>query len=631
MTSDLLPPGIEPAELNWRDGVPESAAFGDVYFSRENGLEESRYVFLAHNGLPERFSAVPAGGSFVIAESGFGTGLNFLAAWQAWRESNPQHCATLHFVSVERFPLTREDLFKALELWPDLSPLASQLIDQYPPLTRGVHRLLFDGGRVRLTLYFGDVLEAWQALDFRADAWFLDGFAPSMNPQMWLDQAMTSIRAHSKPGTTLATFTSVGRIRRALASTGFDMKKTPGYGRKREMLTGKLPDDTENRNTATTGSVAILGSGIAGCLLARNLAERGLAVTLVDAASEAGSGASGNRQGATYVKLGVEFNDQTELALSALLFSQRVYAAHEDHCWHPTGLLQLAWNEQEQDRQQRFLTRNDYPPEILYPVSQELASELTGVPTQTGGLWFPNSGWLEPSRLCKRLLQHPGIRTVFNFKVTELVPSEGKWRLSSGAAIDVLADRVVVCAGHLSPDLLPIAGNFRFKSIRGQVSHLEEGNIQAPKAVICGPRYLNPAHNGVAVTGATFDLRDTNPEPTEASNEQNLSELATMLPDSLVRQPITSNAPGLVKGRVGFRCTTHDYQPVADQLRDLEGNTVPGIYLFTGLGSKGLTYAPLLAEYLADRLSGQPQCLPAHLTRRLASQRIHRVQQNQSG
>lgn len=630
MTSDLLPPRIEPATLNWSDGVPESAAFGDVYFSRDNGLEESRYVFLAHNGLPDRFTAVPEGGSFVIAESGFGTGLNFLAAWQAWQESEPNESATLHFVSVERFPLTRDDLFKALEHWPELSPLASQLIDQYPPLTRGVHRLWFEDGRVRLTVYFGDVLEAWQALDFQADAWFLDGFAPSMNPQMWLDQAMTAIRDHSKPGTTLATFTSVGRIRRALASTGFDMKKTRGYGRKREMLTGRLPDNGNAQDSAVRSSVAIVGAGVAGCLLARNLAERGVAVTLVDASPEAGSGASGNRQGATYVKLGVEFNDQTELALSALLFSQRLYADYREDCWHPTGLLQLAWSEQEQDRQQRFLTRNDYPPEILYPVSQERASRLTGVPTQTGGLWFPNSGWLEPSKLCKRLIQHPGIETVFSFKVTEMASSEGRWRLSSSTGTDVFAERVVLCAGHHSPDLLPMPGSFRFKSIRGQVSHLEEAKVRSPQAVICGSRYLNPTHEGIAVTGATFDLRDANPEPTETSNRENLSELATMLP-GVLRQPVTSTATHTGYGRVGFRCTTHDYQPVADQLTDRDGNNVPGMYLFTGLGSKGLTYAPLLAEYLADRLSGQPQCLPARLRRRLESRRIHRVQQTPSG
>lgn len=622
MTRAPLPPAIASADLEWRAGVPESKTFGDVYFNRDDGLAESRYVFLEPNDLADRFVRVPPGGSLVVAESGFGTGLNFLATWQLWKERGPEHPATLHFVSVERFPLTREDLARAVELWPELAPLATDLVDQYPPLIRGVHRLLFDGGRVRLTLYFGDVMEAWQALRFHADAWFLDGFAPSANPEMWTDESIAQIRAHSKPGTTVATFTAAERIRRALADNGFVIKKAPGFGKKRDMLTGNLPSSTTAVPEPAPGSVAIIGAGIAGCLLAHNLATRGIAVTLLDASDGPGAGASGNRQGATYVKLGVEFNDQTELALASLLFSQRRYAPYRDLCWHPCGLLQLAWSEQEQDRQRRFLARNEYPTEVFYAVDRDQASQLTGVSNQTGGLWFPGSGWLEPARLCAELSEHPLITRRYQFDVTNLVTDQDRWTVSSGAGDICVADRVVVCAGHLTPDLLPVRGEFRFKSIRGQVSHLEEQTLRNPKAVICGSRYLNPVNDGVAVTGATFDLRDMNPEPTAASHQQNLTELTSMLP-GILKTPTDSVAA--MKGRVAFRCTTHDYQPVAGELYDAEGNVVPGMYLLTGLGSKGLTYTPLLAEYLADQLSDQPQCLPARLARRVDSRRMHKT------
>lgn len=624
MTADILPPTIEPAELRWRDGVPESARFGDVYFSRSNGLAESRYVFLGHNDLPERFTTIPSGGHFVIAESGFGTGLNFLMAWSAWRDDGPDHSATLHFVSVERFPLTREDLTKALQLWPELSSLADELIQHYPPLTRGAHRLSFDGGRVRLTLYFGDILEAWDLLRFNADAWFLDGFAPAKNPEMWLDEAIAKIRTHSKPATTLATFTSVGRIRRALAAVGFEMRKVPGFAQKREMLAGKLPDEPETQRESVPGSVAIIGAGIAGCLLARNLAERGLAVSLLDAAPEAGAGASGNRQGATYVKLGVEFNDQTQLALTSLLFGQRAYAPFKNLYWHPSGLLQLAWSEQEADRQRRFLQRNAYPEEVLIPVDREQASQLAGVPTQSGGLWFPHSGWLEPSRLCEALADHPAINRGFGVSVKRLSKQGEQWRIATDGGNDIVADRVAICAGHLTPSLLPIDAQLRFKSIRGQVTHLEGKTVHSPTAVVCGARYLNPVHGDVAVTGATFDLRDTNPEPTTESHRENLSELTAMLPD-ILHTTLPRELP--LEGRVAFRCTTHDYQPVADELHKADGTLARGIYLLTGLGSKGLTYAPLLAEYLADRIAGQPECLPEHLARRVASGRLIRPAQ----
>ena len=622
MSSSILPPRIETASLVWRDGVPESSRFGDIYFSRDDGLEETRYVFLKHNKLPERFCEVAEAGSFVIAETGFGTGLNFLAAWQAWREHGPCHTATLHFVSVERYPLTREDLEKALALWPELAPLAEQLIAAYPPQVQGVHRLLLDGGKVRLTLYFGDVLDAWQALDFQADAWFLDGFAPSLNPDMWMDQAIKQIRSHSKPGTTLATFTSVGRIRRALADAGFDMQKTRGFGRKRDMLIGNLPQGKAATGT-TPGTVAIVGAGIAGCLLARNLADRGIPVTLIDSANDAGSAASGNRQGAMYVKLAVDFNDQAELALTALTFSQRYYAPFRDSYWHPTGLLQLAYSPQEQDRQRRFLERNDYPSELLCAVDAARASELTGIPIPASGLWFPGCGWLEPGNLCRALCDHPLITRIFGFTVTGLSRQKGQWQLQEAQGRNLNAERIVICAGHRSPELIPVGDGYRLKTIRGQVTHLTETALHSPSAVVCGSRYLNPASAGEAVTGATFDLRSSNPELTPESQQENLVELEQMLPGVLSPDLDTVQSGTELRGRVGFRCTTHDYQPVAGQLRDPQGEEVAGAYLFTGLGSKGMTYAPLLAEYLGDLLSGQPVSLPSRLRKRIETGRIH--------
>ena len=622
MTRSPLPPAIEPAELLWHDGIPESKRFGDVYFSRDNGLEETRHVFLQHNQLPERFSGIPEGGSFVIAETGFGTGLNFLAAWQAWQSHAPAHTASLHFVSVERFPLTRRDLTRALALWPELKALADELLRHYPPLVRGVHRLVLAGGRVRLTLFFGDINDAWQSLDFHADAWFLDGFAPSRNPDMWLEQTISQVSAHSKPGTTLATFTSVGRIRRALMEAGFRMEKTSGYGRKREMLKGSLEAEGPAQ-PESPGTIAILGAGIAGCTLARNLAERGYRVTLVDTHGP-GAGASGNAQGALYVKLGVEFNDQTELALTCLTFAQRFYGNWLGKYWHPTGLLQLAHSPQEADRQARFLERNDYPQDILWPVNQEQASELAGVPTQSGGLWFPRSGWLEPGNLCKALADHPLISAVFGVEVSRLLPCNGQWHISMAEGSPIVADRVIICSGHLSPDLIPVKGRFRLKAIRGQVTHLPAPAITSPKAVICGNRYLNPSLGDFAVTGASFDLHDNNPLPTTGSHDENIREIVSMLP-SLFSSNSDDPSGKDLDGRVAFRCTTHDYQPVAGPVFDGESACLEDLFLFTGLGSKGLSYAPLLAEYLADQLTGQPACLPANLVKRLETRRLFKT------
>ncbi|WP_100640239.1 bifunctional tRNA (5-methylaminomethyl-2-thiouridine)(34)-methyltransferase MnmD/FAD-dependent 5-carboxymethylaminomethyl-2-thiouridine(34) oxidoreductase MnmC [Marinobacter salexigens] len=634
MTATTVPPAIEPAELIWRDGVPESRRFGDIYFSRENGLEESRYVFIGHNNLPMRFAEIPEAGNFVIAESGFGTGLNFLSTWQAWQTHSPSHAATLHYIAAERFPLTRQDLEKSLSLWPELRELSKELIANYPPLISGTHRLVLDGGRVRLTLFFGDIKDALDALSFQADAWYLDGFAPARNPEMWQETILHRLTQHSSEGTTIATFTAAGQIRRALISAGFNMQKSRGFGRKRSMLSGVYEPEIPPLNTPGTPespatSVAVIGAGIAGCLLAHNLAQRGYSVTLIDSADECGSAASGNLQGAMYVKLGVEFNHQTELALSALTFSQRLYNTQAANLWHPTGLLQLAWNPGEEDRQRRFIERNQYPADILRPVNRQEAEALTGGKLESGGLWFPASGWLEPGKLCKALAMHPRINKLLGCSITQMTASADGWHLLGPDSLtpNLYADRVVICAGHLSPQIIPGTGGFRFKAIRGQVTYLPDAIANSPKAVVCGARYLNPAHGDqdqkMAVIGATFDLHNTDPSTTVESHRENIQALSAMVPQMLSADLATGTLPEQLEGRVGFRCTTHDYQPVAGQFYNSEGREVTGLYLLTGLGSKGLTYAPLLAEFVADQITGQPAALPALLAKRLASGRMH--------
>ncbi|TBW59011.1 bifunctional tRNA (5-methylaminomethyl-2-thiouridine)(34)-methyltransferase MnmD/FAD-dependent 5-carboxymethylaminomethyl-2-thiouridine(34) oxidoreductase MnmC [Marinobacter halodurans] len=618
-----LPPAIESADLEWRDGQPVSKRFGDVYFSRENGLEETRYVFLAHNRLEERFQALPSGSTFVVAETGFGTGLNFLATWLAWREQAPND-AQLHFISVERFPLTRSDLRRALALWPELEPLADALLVEYPPLVAGTHRLIFDGGRVRLTLYFGEAREAWQSLSFQANAWFLDGFAPALNPDLWAETLIQSVAEHSQPGTTFATFTAVGAVRRALQAQGFTVRKVPGFGRKREMLSGEL--DSDSRLDAMTdaasadGEILVIGAGIAASLVARNLADRGRRVRVLSKGTGPADGASGNPQAALYVKLGVDYGPETQLALHALLHAQRTYARYDQQCasdgfWHPTGLLQLATTEQEVSRQARFLDRTDYPADVLRPVSAREAGELAGCPVDHGGLWFPASGWLAPAMVCSALLDHPGIICEFGCKVTGIAPRNDAWHVTDQRGRQWRADQVVMTGGHEVSDLLPGPAHYRFRAIRGQVTQLPAEALHDPNTVLCGQSYVNPGHQGYAVTGATFDLRDSDPEVRPSSHRENVEKLDSWLPGIWrdgVHPPIET-----LRGRTSFRCTTHDYQPVVGPV----GAGPEGLFVLTGLGSKGFALAPLLAEWLVDRITGQPACLTAALTDRLTLSR----------
>lgn len=227
--------------LAWQDGLPYSPRFGDIYFSADSGVEEKRHVFLHGNRLEQRFSALAAGEGFAVGETGFGTGLNFLCTWQLFARVAPPD-ASLDFYSVEKYPLDEDELCAALALWPELRPLTQILLAAWRQGAPGWNRWCFDAGRVRLALALGDVAEVLPQLPEAAiDAWFLDGFAPAKNPEMWSGEVLAGVARASRPGATLATYTCAGLVRRGLQQAGFAVERLPGFGRKREMLRATLP------------------------------------------------------------------------------------------------------------------------------------------------------------------------------------------------------------------------------------------------------------------------------------------------------------------------------------------------------------------------------------------------------
>ncbi|MGP4842494.1 bifunctional tRNA (5-methylaminomethyl-2-thiouridine)(34)-methyltransferase MnmD/FAD-dependent 5-carboxymethylaminomethyl-2-thiouridine(34) oxidoreductase MnmC [Marinobacter sp. 1Y8] len=630
MTAATPSPSIETDTLQWRDGQPVSSRFDAPYFNCEKGLETIRHTYINPSDLPARFSALAGGEVFVVAESGFGAGLNFLASWQAW-QANAHPEAQLHFVSVEPCPLTREDLQRATELWPELSDWAHQLNTQYPPAVRGAHRLLFDGGRVRLTLYFGDAIEGWDHLRFIADAWFMAGLSPEKTPGLWTNQAARALSAHSHTNTTVATLTSNDVVKHTLEGAGFRICETPRCESKQNALLFIADPErisrqpTEHSTAPEAAVVTVIGAGIAGASTARNLADRGYRVTVLAKGAQPADGASGNPQGALYVKLGVDFGPETELALRGLLHSQRAYNAlsiannptEEDAFWFPTGLLQMATTPRERDRQARFLERNDYPADIFRPVGAEEATTLAGTPVNHEGLYFPDSGWLIPANLCRALLNHPNITTRFNTEVTGIVPEMAGWCIQTRGNADSHAQKLVVAGGHEIASLLPGTARYRFKPIRGQVTSIPANGLRAPRRVVCGHGYVNPVSGGQSLIGATFDLKNPSPDASTESNLENLSTLAAWLPDLIDASAIDTET---LQGRVSFRCTTHDYQPAVGAV-DIgnpdDDSSSASLFVLTGLGSKGLSFAPLLSEWLTDLITGQPECLEQRISSRL--------------
>ncbi|VAX35369.1 tRNA (5-methylaminomethyl-2-thiouridylate)-methyltransferase / FAD-dependent cmnm(5)s(2)U34 oxidoreductase [hydrothermal vent metagenome] len=233
------------ADIIWdKKGLPHSVLFDDKYFCKENGLEESKYTFCGGNALEERWQNLSTNNSgiFTIAETGFGSGLNFLCAWQLWNMCAPKNWK-LHYISVDQYPFSNQDLSKALSLWPTLKNFTSQLIKQYNPKKHKILLMQFNSNNVNVTLIFDHVLKALdQIKKYSVDTWFLDGFAPSKNPEMWSEELFKHIANLSCNGTTLSTFTAAGFVRRGLSAQRFTISKAKGFGTKRHMLKGIFND-----------------------------------------------------------------------------------------------------------------------------------------------------------------------------------------------------------------------------------------------------------------------------------------------------------------------------------------------------------------------------------------------------
>jgi tRNA 5-methylaminomethyl-2-thiouridine biosynthesis bifunctional protein len=609
---------VQPARVHFNQfGMPVADDFDDIYYSNDNGVEESEYVFLHHNGLPQRFRKLPADRPFVVAETGFGTGLNFLLTASAFLATAPAG-ARLHMVSFERFPLTADDLSRALRNWPQLSELAAALSDQYPPLVPGCHRLYFAEGRVCLDLYFADVLDAlpaWSHLHAgKVNAWFLDGFAPSKNPQMWQPELYQAMAASAAADCTLATFTATGHVRRGLQDAGFSMRKARGYGKKRDMLCGhKLaPAPAQDRKTQR---IAIIGGGIAAACLAERLARPDTRLDVFCADNELADGASGNAQGAVYPLLQADFTPATELYTQAFIYTTNYYQRLVASAFHPCGVLQLAFTEQIAERQRKILSRTDYPTDFVRAVDRQQANELAGVETDCGGLYFPQAGWAQPRALVNSLIATSGAQLHLNSRVDDLSHTGSGWQLRVNDEVHAFDHVVLACAQAVSDfdngllDIRPVAG---------QVSYInEETPLDKLRTVLCHKGYVTPADNGRHCVGASFRKGSLSNENRAPDDEHNLE---------LLRKHVSATQTAALElegARTRVRATTADHLPVAGAM-PLQPH---GLWVLSGLGSRGLTSAPWCAELLSAHLYNEVRPTTLRVAEALDPARFYRRQQ----
>lgn len=633
----------EHAQIDWdENGNPHSRVFADVYFSNQSGLDETRHVFLTQNELPERFAALRAGDRLVIGETGFGTGLNFLCAWQLFNASAVTD-ARLHFVSVEKYPLSRTDLERALGLWPELKVFADQLLAQYVAVHSGFQRWVFEGGRVTLTLLIGDALDMLPQLDGQIDAWFLDGFAPAKNPEMWTPELFAELARLAAPGSTIGTFTSTGWVRRALNAAGFKMKRVPGIGHKWEVLKGRfvgLPDDlaapqrakpwfARPRSLEGPRSALVIGAGLAGCATAGSLAARGWQVSLLERHGDLAQEASGNPQGVLYLKLSAHGTALSQLILSGFGYTRRLLERLQRGTdWDDCGVLQLAFDEKEQERQAKLAAA--FPEDLLHVLDRADAQARAGVALKSGGLFYPQSGWVNPPALCRVQADMSNIHLLTHHDVVELRRDGALWQAWDGERLLASAS-VVVLAGAAEIKRFPASAQLPLKRIRGQITRLAETpESRALATVICAEGYVAPARNGEHTLGASFAFNSDDLTPSVTEHVGNL-ELLQEISEDLGERLNTHELPAEdLQGRAAFRCTSPDYLPIvgpladrtafveaygvlrkdARQTPDTECPWLDGLYVNSGHGSRGLITAPLSGELIAAWLDDEPLPLP---------------------
>lgn len=650
---------IQPALITWQNDLPFSEQYQDVYHSGQGGIGQCHYVFIQGNNLLERWRALEPDSTFLIGETGFGTGLNFLTTWKHWEEFAPAS-AKLHFISCDKHPLSLNDLIKSLSLWPELEGPAQELIANYPILTPGYHHLIFQNGRIKLTLMLGDAEECFEELllcgdsDLEVnlrraavDAWYLDGFSPKKNEDMWSSKLVQIISLLSKKGTTLATYTASAKIKKPLLEHGFIIEKKKGFGPKRHMLCARLSLNASSSMkkrytpwhlgappTLDIKKAIIIGAGMAGSFMASALAQRGWMVTVIDEKAEAGQGGSGNQAAVLFPKLSAYESPLTQLMLSAFLYSHKVYKdiLRQKKIGEPQQLLLLPYNPKELKNQGRLSTWLDSYPQLGRLVDSTMASELAGIPIKESGLLIYDSAWVNCTQLCNFLLDNERIQVINNVSVDKLSHKHGLWTAAKNdAPILIMANGHKINSFN-ETQYLPV------KPIRGQMTQIPvTPESQKLKVLLCGEAHVLPAINGYHSLGATYDLGVDDAFVNSADDAFNLAKL-----EQLASQ--TNWSPNVYAHWAGIRASTPDYLPLVGPIAKKEefisrfstldtnsqrwlatsGDYYPGLYACAGFGSRGLTTIPLCAEWLAGFINNEVSCLPRTLIQALSPSRFLR-------
>ncbi len=578
---------IQPAKLGWRGGQPFSEDFGDIYHASDQAQETER-VFLRPTNLAEKAAAAARKGhSLRVGELGFGTGLNFAATAALALKAN----CRLHFISFDAHPLRPAD-FVALAAGRQAQlPIYGELSACYPPLLAGWHRRALSGGRILLSVFWGDAQHGLADIAGRqqqpVDAWFLDGFAPDRNPEMWRPALLRRLPTLSGEGAAVATFTAAGRVRRSLQACGFAMRLVDQRPHKRESLAGVLQGSGLARRTLPK-RISVVGAGIAGAAAAHHLAARGLTVDLYDCAAEVAAGASGLPLSLLHPRLMADGSAVADWRAHAYAYSRAFLQGQAGFA--RTSVLQTLGPNLAAARMAQVAAAYGDSGLVRFVDAAE-AMRLTGWSGVDDGLLFPGAGVIQGRVLVQALVRHPRI----SLRLGQPAPAAARpMVLACGAAVRQFPAaafvEIVEVHGQLdlfaldAPPRLPVVGD-------GYLAALPRPLAPAAGAPAAGTR--------VAV-GATYEQR---PWPVSRATAHNRRRLGQRPHRWLARAR-------------GTRTLASDRVAIIGQL-------APGLYVSTAHGSMGMTSAPFAGAHVASLVSGDFPPMRAEVEAVTAPSRFH--------
>jgi len=610
---------LQPARIDFTDAAaPRAIDYGDVYHPRAGAFAQARHVFLAGNGLPRRWARRA---HFVILETGFGLGHNFLATWAAWRD-DPQRCEHLWFLSVDRHPPLRRDLQQAHAHSPEPT-LARDLVDAWPPLTPDLHRREFAHGRVHLLLALGDIAQWLPQWIAEVDAFYLDGFAPAKNPAMWQPQLLRRLDRLAAPGATAATWSSARIVRDGLSAAGFEVQCGPGFDTKREMLHARhapahraAPPDGR-RHGGASADVSIVGAGLAGAAAARALAALGVRCRVFEAQPAVAQLGSGQPAGLLHGVVHAQDSPHTRWFRAAALRAQADLAprlARGQVRGRLDGLLRL---EQALDiaSMRALLRAQALPPDYVQALSADDSSARAGCALARPAWLYPGGGWVEPASLVRSWLDDERIDVALNAPVQHVERDVAdRWRLlaADGRTLSV-CDQVVLANAD---GIASLSGQSMWPLVRsrGQVTILPAAPHWCPALPVAGDGYAIAWRDGQLLCGATSDPDDPTPALRVADHARNLAALRRL------SGQVWPHDVNKLDGRVGWRVHARDRLPLVGgvplpwserthALRQEQARFVarqPGLHVLAALGSRGLSQALLAGEVVAAIITGTP-------------------------